>query len=187
MCELCGTSINMDCPCGPCPGQPVYAKDIKDVPAWAKQHHEWPVATEVAKLKKLEVEVQMCCSVCEQKVREAVYGMCEVFEYTIDRPNNRLTVYECPSGGPDHKKLLKALKKAVGKKAKILEPKAEPEPNSPNPESCRCPSSVMVPWPPPCIVLCPPFITNPYYLHHPTVCYNCFMYPNVACDSCGRM
>ncbi|XP_024380057.1 uncharacterized protein [Physcomitrium patens] len=172
-------------------GPAMFINSGQIIPGWFRQSQAWEVATEPSSLKKLEVEVDMCCPACAEKVQVAVCGMPGVFDYKTDLTNNLLTVTECPDGGPNHKELLKAVKKAIGKKGKIVT--REPASAEPNPDNERTTDGERWSYYYPAFVVMPysansssPFITNPNYLHHPTVCCNCFMYPDAACGNCGR-
>lgn len=160
----------------------VFANNPNDFPEWIRK--EVPVATEVTKLKTLEVKVVMCCSSCVEKVEEAVSGMAGVFEYKTDRWNDRLTIVQTPSGGPNHRQLVKKLRKAThDKKVAILEcsstksSSSTPATTTTTTVIYRNPSI----WPG-----YNPFITNPNYLQHPVGCGICMRNPGAICANCGR-
>jgi copper chaperone CopZ len=174
----------------------VFTHNPNEVPEWMKQQ---PTATEVKKLKKLEVKVVMCCNTCVEKVEDAVRGMHGVFDCKTDRWNDLLTIELTPGGSLDHDKLVRKLKRAThDRKVKILESKSSSEEKKTpttttttvvyrNPYMGPGYNGGLVPWPTSSASSSnPPFITNPFYLQHPVGCGHCYGYPGAVCGNCGR-
>ena len=111
-----------------------------------------------------------------------------VFEFKTDKTNNLLTIYEKPNGGPDHKQLLKKLKK-VDKKAKIEKNNTseEDEKSDENANTVYYVMPyVMTPWNYPQGYSSWPFLANFNYVQHPVCCGQCLGYADIVCSNCGR-
>lgn len=168
----------------------IFAKSEKDIPEWAKRYHEWEASTEVSKLKKLEVKMRICCNSCEEKIGDEIRGMPGVFDFKTDKTNDLLTICESPGEGPNHKQLLKKLKK-VDKRAQIV---TKPDNNNTNEPTegnvvyvaVPVMAPGMTPWNPQLgMSMWPPFL-NYNYLQHRVSCGQCLGYSDAVCGNCGR-
>ncbi|KAG0561453.1 hypothetical protein KC19_9G065800 [Ceratodon purpureus] len=166
----------------------IFARGEKDIPEWAKQHHDWEAATDVTKLKKLEVRMKLCCNSCIEKIGDRIRSMPGIFDFKTNKTDNLLTIYETPHGGPNHKQLLKKLKK-VDKRAEILTGTSIEEKEKSD-ESANIVYYVMpqmmTPWNHSQSYSTWPFFTNFNYVQHRVCCGQCLGYADVVCSNCGR-
>jgi hypothetical protein len=112
-----------------------------------------------------------------------------VFDFKTDKTDNVLTIYEAPHGGPNHKQLMKKLKK-VDKRAAILARTGSEEQEKSSDENVNTiyymVPHVMTPWNYPLGYSSWPFFTNFNYVQHPVGCSQCLGYGDVVCSNCGR-
>lgn len=111
-----------------------------------------------------------------------------VFDFKADRFNELLTIYETPGDGPNHKQLLKKLRK-VDKRARIVKKPVKDECSDSEPQRGHCMvllPDIMTPWIPAGGMPVWPFFPNFHYVQHPVSCGHCLGYSDVVCSNCGR-
>lgn len=166
----------------------IFVKSEKDIPEWAKRYHAWEATTDVSKLKKLEVKMKLCCNSCQEKIGDEIRGMPGVFDFKTDKTDDLLTICESPGEGPNHKNLLKKLKKFDKRAQIVTKPDTKSEEEKPPILYVQVPfiAPGMMAWPPQIgMSLLPPFL-NYNYLQHRVSCGQCLGYSDAVCSNCGR-